>query len=182
MSVLTTGESRRQSAAASASARPVVGSRHSSAAPRRRAPGVPLHGPVHERPPLRLVEPAPRERRVSVGLLGTVCLVAVFLGLFALAAMHSLVVQAQFELDRVDQAVSDRRSQIEERRVEVARLESPAAVVAAAEAIGMVPAADRAYLMPEPLAPTDATLATGDTAPAPTDGTAAPATGSTAGP
>ena len=66
------------------------------------------------------------------------------------AAMHSLVVQAQFELDRVDQSVADRRSQIEERRVQVAQAESPAAVVAAAESLGMVPATDRAYLVPEP--------------------------------
>ena len=140
MSALTTGEGRRHGVPRGV---PVHG-------PARARAAVALPRPVTERPPLRLVEPQARPRRLSVGLLSTMCLVAVFLGLFALAAMHSLVVQAQFELDRVDQSVADRRSQIEERRVQVAQAESPAAVVAAAESLGMVPATDRAYLVPEP--------------------------------
>lgn len=131
--------------------------------------GVPVHGtavapvatrpepvrpvavprPVGDRPPLRLVEPAARPRTVRVGLLSTLGLVAVFVGLFALAAMHSLVVQAQFELDRVDQSVAQRRGQIEELRVEVARRESPAAVVAAAADLGLVVPEERIYLVPE---------------------------------
>jgi hypothetical protein len=138
VSALTTGESRRHGVPRGV---PVHGP--------ARARAVALPRPVTERPPLRLVEPHARPRRLSVGLLSTMCLVAVVLGLFALAAMHSLVVQAQFELDRVDQSVADRRSQIEERRVQVAQAESPAAVVAAAELLGMVPATDRFYLVPE---------------------------------
>lgn len=105
--------------------------------------------PGTERPPLRLVEPDRRPRRLRLGLVSTLSLAAVFFGLLALAAMHSLVVQAQFELDRVDQAVAERRSEIEQRRVAVARLESPAEVVAAAEALGMVEPSDRVYLLPQ---------------------------------
>ena len=149
MSVLTTGESRRLAAAAEAAAA-------RAAVVRNRAPGVPapVRRPDVARPPLRLVEPPARPRRVSVGLLSTLCLVAVFVGLFALAAMHSLVVQAQFELDRLDQTVAARQDQIDARRVEVARMESPAAVVAAARDLGMVVPHDRAYLLPSPPSPT----------------------------
>ncbi len=96
------------------------------------------------RPDLRLVE-VPR-RRLRVGLLGTVLLGAFFVGLFALAAMHSLVVQAQFELDRIDQDVATRQDQIDARRVEVAQLESPSAIVDAADELGMVPPDDVVYL------------------------------------
>lgn len=145
MSVLTTGESRRLAAAAEAAAARAAG------VPRR-APGVPapVRRPAPERPPLRLVEPPARPKRLSVGLLSTLCLVAVFLGLFALAVMHSLVVQAQFELDRLDQTVAGRRDQIDARRVEVARLESPAEVVASARELGMLVPEDRVYLLPAP--------------------------------
>lgn len=145
MSSLTTGESRRLAAAAEAAAA-------RAETVRRRAPGVPepVRRPDPSRPPLRLVEPPARARRVSVGLVSTMCLVAVFVGLFALAAMHSLVVQAQFELDRLDQTVAARQDQIDARRVEVARMESPAAVVAAARDLGMVVPHDRLYLLPSP--------------------------------
>lgn len=108
-----------------------------AAAPRRDvAPRV--------RPDLRLVE-TPR-RRLRVGLLGTLLLATVFAGLFALAAMHSLVVQAQFELDRIDEQVATRRDQIDARRVELAELESPAAIVQAATELGLVDPSDTVYL------------------------------------
>lgn len=164
MSALTTGTPRRHDAPRGV---PVHGT--ASAGARRPASAIPAPRPVADRPPLRLVEPAARPRRVSVGLLSTLCLVAVFVGLFALAAMHSLVVQAQFELDRVDQAVSQRRSQIEERRVEVARLESPAAVVAAATELGLVIPEDRAYIVPEVEEPAPLVGDSGTAAPADDD-------------
>jgi hypothetical protein len=87
------------------------------------------------RPELTLVE-APR-RRVRVGLLGTLLVVTVFGALFALAAMHSL-----------DQQVSAREDQIDARRVEVAELESPSAIVGAANELGMVEPTDTVYLAP----------------------------------
>lgn len=99
-----------------------------------------------ERPDLRVVVAAPR--RLRMGLLSTILIATFFLGLFALAAMHSLVVQAQFELDRVDQEVATRRDQIDARRVEVAELESPTAIVEAADDLGMVAPDDVVYLAP----------------------------------
>ncbi|MBK5223144.1 MAG: hypothetical protein JJE52_09770 [Acidimicrobiia bacterium] len=118
----------------------------STGAPRRVT--VPQPQREGERPPLRLVEPEVRPRRVRVGVVGTVGLAAVFVGLFALAAMHSLVVQAQFALDRVEEQVAERHSEIEQRRVQVAQLEAPSAVVDAARGLGMVPPPDRIFLLP----------------------------------
>jgi cell division protein FtsL len=101
---------------------------------------------VEPRPDLRLVS-VPR-RRLRVGLLSSVLIVTFFVGLFALAAMHSLVVQAQFELDRIDEQVATRQNQIDARRVEVAEMESPAAIVEAADGLGMVAPDDVVYLRP----------------------------------
>jgi cell division protein FtsL len=101
---------------------------------------------VEPRPDLRIVT-VPR-RRLRVGLLSSILIVTFFVGIFALAAMHSLVVQAQFELDRIDEQVATRRNQIDARRVEVAELESPAAIVEAADDLGMVSPTDVVYLRP----------------------------------
>lgn len=99
-----------------------------------------------DRPPLRLVEPpATRRRPVRVG---TGALVVLVIGIFLLAAMHTLVVQAQYELDRVQQEVETRRGELDGLRSEVARLESPNAVVAAAHELGLVSPTERVYLDP----------------------------------
>ena len=108
--------------------------------------------PVRERrqrPPLRLVEPPARpRRRIRVGVVGTGVLAVVLLGIFLLAAVHTLVVQAQFELDRVEQQVEERRGELDGLRLQVAQLESPQAVVRAAVDLGMVNPIDRVYLEP----------------------------------
>lgn len=102
-------------------------------------------GVVPERPTLRLVEAAPR-KQIRVGLWSTLSLVAIFAGLLALAAMHSLVVQAQFELEHVQQQVSETKGLIEAQRVELARLEAPVAVTSAARDLGMIEPEERLYL------------------------------------
>src|SRR5690606_21181520 len=100
-----------------------------------------------QRPPLRLVPPTPARRR-RVGLLGTLAVTALLVGVFALVAMHALVVQAQFELDRLDQQVADTEGQLHSLRLEVARLESPQSIADAAASIGMVHPTDRVWLEP----------------------------------
>lgn len=104
-----------------------------------------------ERPPLRLVPPPAPSRRRRVGLLGTLAVVALLVGVFALVAMHALVVQAQFELDRVEERVAEAEGRLHSLRLEVARLESPESIADAAAEIGMVHPADRVWL--EPVAP-----------------------------
>ena len=121
----------------------------STAAVRRAAPRVAEPVPRRDdRPPLRLVEPPSSKPKVRMGLIGTVLLVALFVGIFALAAMHTLVVQAQFELDRLDQQVSERLGELDALRLDVARLESPAAITEAAREIGLVAPTERVYLEP----------------------------------
>lgn len=111
------------------------------------------------RPPLRLVEPPSTARRVRVGLVGSILFGLVLVGVFALAAMHTLVVQAQFELDRLDQQMSERQGTLDSLRLQVATLESPAHVAGAAAELGMVTPTDRVHLEP--------VVAGGNTAPSP---------------
>jgi cell division protein FtsL len=113
------------------------------------APGVDAPQRREQRPPLRLVPPPePARRRRRVGLVGTVALGVVLLGIFALAVVHALVVQAQFELDRIDQQVADRRGELDALRLEVAQLESPQSIADAAADLGMVTPPDRVWLEP----------------------------------
>lgn len=144
MSVLTTDPPRTRSSTAPAVA--------PDAQPRR-----------DTRPPLRLVEPiAPARQGVRVGVIGTLLVGVCITGIFALAAMHSLVVQAQFDLDRIDQQVADRRGELDALRLDVARLESPGAIAAAAAQLGLVNPTERLYLEPVAIAPTvaDETVST----------------------
>ncbi|MDZ7677124.1 MAG: septum formation initiator family protein [Acidimicrobiales bacterium] len=101
-----------------------------------------------DRPPLRLVEPEAPRRRLRVGVVGTTLLVALCAGIFGLAAVHTLVVQAQFELDRLDQQVADRQGELDSLRLEVAGLESPEAITEAARDLGLVTPSERVYLDP----------------------------------
>lgn len=127
MSLLTTAPPRRVSAS------PEV------------APRTPQTEP---RPPLRLV-PSPRPaRRRRMGLIGSMAVTALLIGVFALVAVHALVVQAQFELDRLDQQVVETRGELDALRLEVARLEAPQSIARAAADIGMVNPPDRVWLEP----------------------------------
>ncbi|MGY6500219.1 MAG: hypothetical protein ACXIVQ_04870 [Acidimicrobiales bacterium] len=137
MSVLSAGDPRLRGG-------PLAAAAPAESVPRRSpAPGRPV-----ERPPLRLVEPTPRRRPVRVGLVGTVAVALLIGGIFVLAAMHTLVVQAQYELDQVQQDVELRRGELDALRDEVARLESPPAVVAAALDLGLVNPDERVFLDP----------------------------------
>lgn len=100
------------------------------------------------RPPLRLVEPPAAPRRVRVGLVGSVLFGLLLLGVFALAAMHTMVVQAQFEIDRIEQRMAERQGTLDDLRLQVATLESPANVTNAAAELGLVTPTERVHLAP----------------------------------
>lgn len=121
-------------------------------APPRRAPGRPdavPGSPPAPRPPLRLVPPPqPERRRPRIGVVGTLALGVMLAGIFVLAAVHALVVQAQFDLDRIDQQVVERRGELDALRLEVARLESPQSIADAAAELGLVTPTDRVWLEP----------------------------------
>ena len=76
-----------------------------------------------------------------------------------------MLVQGQIRLDELDGQLTVEQARYQELRTEVAAMESPSRVVAAAEALGMVAPQDLVYLQPEapdpsagatPTAPADA--------------------------
>lgn len=116
-------------------------------------PARPAPRPVREapaRPPLRIVragELTPRARRrrnrAIVGATGAL----VVIGLFGLVAFHVMVTQAQFRLDRINGRVSQDEARYQRLRLQVAELESPDRIIAAAqERLGMVPPPGVTYL------------------------------------
>jgi cell division protein FtsL len=70
---------------------------------------------------------------------------------FALVVAQALLVQGQQRLDGLDERISTATEAQQELRLRVAELESPARVVAAASALGMVPPEHVTYLTPSPI-------------------------------
>ena len=108
---------------------------------------------------LRIVD---RPRRGA--LVTTAFVVAALFGvLFALVVFHTVMLESQQRLDRLDDDVSAAQSHYEKLRLEVAQLEAPQRLVdAATQKLGMVPAAGTVYLTPSTPAPTTTTPAPGD--------------------
>lgn len=107
--------------------------------------------PVRLRPPLHVVrnERSPASRRARARLLGLSVLVVVAAALFGLVASHVALTQGQFELQRLRERAGAEQARYERLRLQVAELESPGRVVAAAqERLGMVPPPGVTYLSP----------------------------------
>lgn len=109
--------------------------------------------------PLRVVEDeatpkgSPQRR---VGRRAPIIGLLVFVGMLALAASHTLLVQGQIRLDGLDEKVAAQQEDYHRARLEVAELEAPERIVTAAmERIGMVEPADVVYLTPEESEPID---------------------------
>jgi cell division protein FtsL len=104
------------------------------------------------RPPLRVVTadfvPA-RVKRRRARLLAVAVSLLVGLGLLGIACLHVVLTQGQFELDKINARAEREQERFEQLRLEVAELESPERVVAAAqERLGMVPPPGVTYLTP----------------------------------
>lgn len=69
---------------------------------------------------------------------------------FAVVACQVLLVQGQERLDTLESGITTERGRHQELRLEVAGLESPARVVAAAAELGMVTPPEVLYLTPAP--------------------------------
>jgi len=116
-----------------------------------RKPG-PAHAP--KRPPLRVVDPNEKVKKAGRRRAHPRLLVAigVLLGaglLFGLVTAHVLLTQNQFRLQKVQRQAAQEQARYERLRAEVAELESPGRIVAAAqERLGMVPPASVKYLTP----------------------------------
>jgi cell division protein FtsL len=71
-----------------------------------------------------------------------------FITMFALAVAHTVLVQGQVRLDAVDAQLAEEQARYQELRQEVAAMESPERIVAAAHDAGMVTPDDLVYLQP----------------------------------
>jgi cell division protein FtsL len=98
-------------------------------------------------PELRVVpDPAPRARLVVATVVGISVLFAV---LFGLVLFHTLLVQNQQRLDRIDAQVREQQAVYQRNRLEVAQLEAPSRIVdAATQRLHMVPPPGTSYLVP----------------------------------
>jgi hypothetical protein len=105
------------------------------------APALPRGLPREQRARarhLRVAAVARRRKRTRIAVWGTALLTA--LALFVLVAFHVLAVQHAFSIDELSEQKRIEELQYERLRAEVATLSSPESIVAAAEALGMVPA------------------------------------------
>jgi cell division protein FtsL len=104
-----------------------------------------------------------RARRRLTPATGVLLTAALFATLFLVAIAHTVLVQGQVRLDDLDAKLTVEQARYQELRTEVAEMESPSRVVAAAEAMGMVSPEDLVYLQPAPTEPaTAATAPSGD--------------------
>lgn len=92
---------------------------------------------------------APATRRRRARALAVVASLVVAAALFGLVAANVLLTQNQFALDAIETKAAAEEARYERLRLEVAELEAPGRVVAAAqERLGMVPPPSVSYLSP----------------------------------
>jgi hypothetical protein len=138
-----------------------------SAAPVRRPDPRPTPRPGRAPAParrehLRIVQPNERTTRRLTPLAGAVLTGIVFAVLFAVAGAHSLIAQGQIRLDALDTQVRAEQARYQVLAKNVAAMESPGRIVAAAEAQGMVAPQDLVYLQPDTAAHPSSNLGTTD--------------------
>jgi cell division protein FtsL len=115
-------------------------------APRPARPAAP---PAARPRHLRVVAPSERLRHRLTPATAVLATLAVFGVLLAVAVAQTVLVQGQGRLDQLDAQLTVEQARYQELRLEVAQLESPERVVAAAQAQGMVTPDDLVYLQPE---------------------------------
>ena len=115
-----------------------------SAAPRLR--------PADTRPSLQVVDPAyrsPAARRARARVMGLLVVIVVAAALFGLVTSHVALTQGQYRLEDMRNTAEVEQARYERLRLQVAELESPGRIVAAAqERLGMVPPPGITYLSP----------------------------------
>jgi cell division protein FtsL len=97
---------------------------------------------------LRVVAPTERVRRRLTPGTAVLLTAALFATLLAVAVAQTVLVQAQVRLDHLDAELSTEQARYQELRKDVAELESPARIVDAAHAEGMVTPTDLLDLQP----------------------------------
>jgi cell division protein FtsL len=160
-----------EAAPATAPARPPV----PGLRPQRPAVPDPAERPVRHlrpsRPPLRVVEPRRRLRTGPTVILGAILAFAIA---FAVVVFQAQLVQGQRQLDDLEEQIEQAADEYRALRWDVAELESPERIVAAAGTLGMVLPPGVTYLTPtetfvvgaeDPVAATDETDAFAETKP-----------------
>jgi len=99
-------------------------------------------------PELRVVTVEDRVR--TVGAMGTIFVAIMLATLFAIAALHAVVVNTQARIDGINEEISTLEDELEVRVADEAWLDSPAGVHEAAQRAGLVEAADVVALAPVP--------------------------------
>lgn len=107
-----------------------------------------LPRPLRRETPIAVPDPSVvADVRAVIGPLAVFSVVTVFLAALLLAGFHSVLVDGQFEVDRLQSRLDDGREQAQVLRMEVARLESPSRILHVAQGrLGMVPPPERVYL------------------------------------
>jgi len=115
-------------------------------APARRA--TPRPAPPRDPRHLRVVAPREQARRRLTPAAGVMLTGLLFVMLFAIAIAQTVLVQGQIHLDALDKQLAVEQARYRVLRNQVAEMESPARVVAAAQELGMVAPHDLVYLQP----------------------------------
>jgi cell division protein FtsL len=115
---------------------------------------APRPGPAARPQHLRLVDPAEARRRRVTRVLTGMLVAAVCAGLFAIVVLRVVLAQGQVQIDRLQASVDAQTATQQQLRLQVAQLEAPAQIVAAARSrLGMVTPPSVTYLNPAPPAP-----------------------------
>ncbi|HEX3622354.1 MAG TPA: septum formation initiator family protein [Acidimicrobiales bacterium] len=122
--------------------------------------GAPAPAPVPGRTPkggprhLRLVDPVEARRRRVTRILTGMLVAAVCAGLFSIVVLRVVLAQGQVQIDRLQASVDAQTATQQRLNLQVAQLEAPAQIVAAARSrLGMVTPPSVTYLNPAPPAP-----------------------------
>jgi cell division protein FtsL len=138
------------------------------------APSAPAPRPVPRHAPhLELVGPPASRRRLRTGPTFALGAVLAFAIAFAVVALQVVLVQGQQRLDQVNTEIAEQTDAYHQLRSDVAELEAPARIVAAATELGLVPPPEVVYLTPDGAITVPAT-ATGPTDPGSGTGIDAP--------
>jgi cell division protein FtsL len=108
-------------------------------------------GAARPRPDLRIVadrEFSARGRRRRRRLATSAAVVLLCVSLFGVVAFHVILTEGQLDLERLRAEASSQTARNTRLRLEVAQLESPDWIVAAAGSFGMKPAENVTYLSP----------------------------------
>jgi hypothetical protein len=83
-----------------------------------------------------------------IGRVGTLTAIALFVAVFGVVVFQAFLVQGQARLDHLNGQIATERQTSRQLQLQLAQLDSPARIVTAARALGMIEAGDVVYLQP----------------------------------